>query len=248
VNPPSDVQRVTKFRFVGGELCLDFCNTVGGKRGARGREYLRDFNDFITWCEQAGLAGGPQVEAWRQEAALQPERAQSVLTRAVILREALHRIFIALVESETPAMADLDLLNSELAQTLGRLRVTPQAGGFAWQWASEGVVLDQPLGPICRSAAELLVSSERLARVRCCEGGNCGWLFVDASKNHSRRWCDMRDCGNRSKARRHRQKRHGSETPGGSVPEQTAPEKPAAVDGGARADEWATWSTTRPGA
>ncbi|HEV2391667.1 MAG TPA: CGNR zinc finger domain-containing protein [Verrucomicrobiae bacterium] len=42
--------------------------------------------------------------------------------------------------------------------------------------------------------------------MRLCQGDTCGWLFVDSSKNHSRRWCDMRDCGNRAKARRHRAK------------------------------------------
>jgi len=52
----------------------------------------------------------------------------------------------------------------------------------------------------------LLTSSQRLNQVRQCRGDNCGWLFVDGSKNHSRRWCDMRDCGNRAKVRRHRLK------------------------------------------
>jgi len=68
------------------------------------------------------------------------------------------------------------------------------------------VRLDQPIGPIAHSAAELLTGIQFRGQVRRCEGHNCGWLFVDSSKNHSRRWCDMRDCGNRAKVRRHRLK------------------------------------------
>jgi predicted RNA-binding Zn ribbon-like protein len=40
-------------------------------------------------------------------------------------------------------------------------------------------------------------------RIGICEGGLCGWLFLDESRGKRRRWCDMNDCGGRAKARRY---------------------------------------------
>jgi len=198
-----------KFQFVGGELCLDFCNSVGGKRGVIAREHLHTYADFISWCHQAGLLDKRQARAMARKAARRKQAADTALRRALGLREAIYRIFLALAEEQEPQATDLTHLNSELAAALGRLRVAPRSGapGFAWEWADGGSALDQPLGPIARSAADLLTCGEAVEQVRQCRGDNCGWLFIDASKNHSRRWCDMRDCGNRAKIRRFRLKR-----------------------------------------
>jgi predicted RNA-binding Zn ribbon-like protein len=195
-----------KFLFVGKDLGLDFCNTVGGKRGARVREYLNSYADFVSWCQQAALVDKTMAEALRQKASRHPGEAASVLSRAIALREGIYRVFSATAQHKTPQQTDLSRLNSELADSLGRLRVAPGRQGFEWQWSQEDGSLDHPLGPIARSAANLLTCGELLDQVRQCEGDNCGWLFVDSSKNHSRRWCDMRDCGNRAKVRRHRLK------------------------------------------
>jgi len=44
-------------------------------------------------------------------------------------------------------------------------------------------------------------------RIRQCADDACGWLFVDRSRNNSRRWCDSTDCGNRNRVRRHYRRR-----------------------------------------
>ena len=112
--------------------------------------------------------------------------------------------------AESPQTADLDHLNAELSTNLGRLRVASSKKGFNWTWANADDALDQPLGPIARSAADLLTSPHLLEQVRLCEGDTCGWLFVDSTKNHSRRWCVMSDCGNVAKVRRFRMKNRRS--------------------------------------
>jgi predicted RNA-binding Zn ribbon-like protein len=198
------------FAFVGGALCLDFCNTVGGKRGGVTREKLESYLDLVSWSQQAGLVDKEQARALALKAASQPDRAVAVLERAIALREAIYRVFLALAEGKAPANRDVAILNSELGQNQGRLRVACRkaSADFAWEWVGGGEELGHPLGPLARSAAELLVSCREIPQVRQCGGENCGWLFIDSSKNHSRRWCDMRDCGNRAKVRRHRLKRH----------------------------------------
>jgi len=206
VRPVLDATSARKFQFISGSVCLDLCNTVGGKRGARIREDLNSFADFAAWCEQAGLVDKSEGEVLVRMAARHPADGASVLARALALREAIYRIFCAVANDKDPEPADLAQLNCELAGALGRLRVGSSRDGFAWQWAKKGSALDEALGPIARSAAELLTASQMLNQVRQCRGDNCGWLFVDGSKNHSRRWCDMRDCGNRAKVRRHRLK------------------------------------------
>ncbi len=201
---PLDLAR--KFHFVGGALPLDFCNTVGGKRGAETREHLCSPVDYVAWSHQAGLLGRAQAEQCLRRAEHRPAEAVAALRRATELREALFRIFAAASEGRTAALADLDRLNSELAYSLGRLRLRQVSGGrrFDWEWAAEPGTLDHPLGPVARAAADLLADPHQLRQVGVCHGDNCGWLFLDSSKNHSRRWCDMRDCGNRAKIRRHR--------------------------------------------
>jgi predicted RNA-binding Zn ribbon-like protein len=50
---------------------------------------------------------------------------------------------------------------------------------------------------------ELLLSAEA-ERLRLCASHDCGWLFLDVSRNGRRRWCSMAACGNVEKARRFR--------------------------------------------
>jgi len=188
------------FQFIGGDLCFDFCNTVGGKRGVRTREYFVSYADFLSWCRQAGLLSQADVDALLRKASHQPDAATAVLNRATELREAIYRIFAALIEDKTPQSADIARLNRELSHSLNRLRVVRQGDSYAWQWEPKGDELDQALGPIARSAAELLTEGEFAGHARRCEGDNCGWLFLDATKNGKRRWCSMEDCGSNVKA------------------------------------------------
>jgi predicted RNA-binding Zn ribbon-like protein len=85
---------------------------------------------------------------------------------------------------------------------LSHLRLGSRGGELFWTWAAADDALEAPLWPILRSAAEILTSEDR-QQVRECAGTACTWLFLDRSRNRSRRWCSMESCGNREKARRH---------------------------------------------
>src|SRR5438094_3936149 len=145
-----------KFQFVGGELCLDFCNSVGGKRGVRPHEYLNSYRDFLSWSEQAALLDAGRAQELLRKAPRRPSAAADALKRAVRLREAIYRIFLSLVENKKPAEDDIGGLNVELSRSLNHLRVSPWKSGFAWEWNADHMELDHPLGPIARSAADLL--------------------------------------------------------------------------------------------
>jgi predicted RNA-binding Zn ribbon-like protein len=200
------------FSLIAGSLCLDFVNTVGGLRGGQAREYLPTYADLVRWSQQAGLLPGDAADRLL-EAADRGDEAQAVYARAVALREALYRLFVQLLDGTEPAPADLTTLNAELARALAHLalRFAPEEG-FAWQWVGAEGALDRMLWPVARSAVDLLLSPTVRA-LHQCAGATCGWLFLDTTKNRSRRWCDMASCGNRTKVRRHRaRKRDGSNT------------------------------------
>ncbi len=188
------------FDFSGGELCLDFVNTLGGSRD-RPTERLTSYQDLLAWGSQAGILNEEDVRYLGRLAAEHPRKAAVALADAIALREALFRIIAAVITNAPPADGDLATLNAALPRALNHLRVAPRAAGCEWEWAGEEGALDRMLWPIARSAADLLVSSE-VQRVRRCAGESCDWLFLDTTRNRSRRWCDMRTCGNRAKARR----------------------------------------------
>lgn len=206
---------------VGGRLCLDFANTVSTRSPAQAgrsqqprREYLASYPDLVEWSEHAGLLTQAEADAMLEGAAHHPERAAAALEQAIALRETLYRIFAALVAGQAPQSADLAAINHTLHTALSHLEIFPFEDGFAWGWAANADDLERMLWPIARSAADLLTSPERSQVSRCARAG-CDWLFVDASKNHTRRWCSMSACGSRVKMQRYywRRKEGRSESP-----------------------------------
>jgi predicted RNA-binding Zn ribbon-like protein len=191
-------------------ICLDFANTVDWHASSNPREQLHTYADLVFWSQNKRLLTDREVGQLTEEAARRPTDAVAVLERAIALREAIYRVFSAAAGGRSPAATDLAILNGALAEALRRLEVIRVAGAFAWGWAGNGGALDRMLWPVVRSAAELL-TSEKLARVgECADDRGCGFLFLDMSRNRSRRWCDMKDCGNRAKAKRHYHRKHGS--------------------------------------
>ncbi len=199
----ADIAHTTRtFSFVGESLCLDFANTVGSHASETPGDYFGDYADLVAWARQAGILVDAEEQRLIREAAARPADAQATLRHSVNLRETIYRIFSAIAGSRSPDDADLEALNQKLAEALSHLQITRTTDGFAWTWNHSADQLDWLLWPVLRSAAELL-ASDQLDKVRTCGNPRCGWLFLDTSRNHSRRWCDMRDCGNRAKAHRH---------------------------------------------
>ena len=132
-----------------------------------------------------------------------PEEASAALERAKELRETIYRTFSATAAERRPTDADLAGLRDAFAEAMRHAQITESHGSFGWEWPTVEDSLDGPLWPATSSAMGVLTSSE-LARVKECPGSSDGgWLFLDTSKNGSRRWCSMETCGSRVKMRRH---------------------------------------------
>ncbi len=208
----SDIgKRMGELALLGGALCLDFANTAGWRSQPEHAGVLRDYEDLIAWARHAGALDARQGRSLLKRAAAEPTRARAVHEQAVSLREALYRVFSSLAAARAAEPVDLARINGAVADAYRHLRLAPSGGGFVWDWHEADGALELPIWIVARSAADLLVS-EDLKRVRECAGEKCDWLFLDASRNRSRRWCDMAACGNRAKAQRNYARKRGAAT------------------------------------
>jgi predicted RNA-binding Zn ribbon-like protein len=191
--------------FVGGALCLDFVNTVGGIRTGEAIEHLRQYEDLIGWSSAAGSLPPDIVAQVREAAISDPEAALDELGRAKRFRESLYAVLKAGVSAATRADPDLKETNAVFSATLGRRRLIVGPAGFTSAWDYRPPDLSALIWPVAQSAFDFIAAG-RAGAVRECAGHDCGWLFVDLSKNRRRTWCDMQGCGNRAKIRRFRSK------------------------------------------
>jgi predicted RNA-binding Zn ribbon-like protein len=186
---------------VGGSIALDFANTLDWRLRDRPVELLRSYADLARWGRSAGVLDAAEARALRRWGDSHPVAAGRALAAAAEIREAIAAIFQALVRGEVPprdALARLELAchSASRARTL-----RAGDGGAAWAWRERSAEPERPAWAAALDAARVLTTTET-ARVRQCADAECGWFFLDTSRNRTRRWCSMKACGNRNKARR----------------------------------------------
>ncbi|HVJ42015.1 MAG TPA: ABATE domain-containing protein [Dongiaceae bacterium] len=186
--------RIPSHEFCGGRLALDFCNSYTPDRPAGDNDRLPDLAALVAWAQRAGwpLAG---------IAPAQPTAGDLQAFRSLRLR--LWNLFTAAIDRREPDPADIDALDGAVLDAFSSLRLSPGKAGGPLVWQETAGPLDKLRHAIARDAADLLTAGE-LKRLKRCPGAHCGWLFYDTSKNASRRWCVMEDCGTRDKVRRFR--------------------------------------------
>jgi predicted RNA-binding Zn ribbon-like protein len=189
---------------VDAERVLAFVNTLSGRPTAAPAERLTSYDALVTWARDQHLVSAAAADRLMAQGRKHPHQAAAVLTRARDLREALNGLAAAIDGGRVPAPSVLDTISQFLAAAYAHGRLVPHEGALQWVAATDDE-LDRVLWEIGRAAGRLVLSP-RLARVRACAAGDCGWWFVDDTKNRSRRWCDMKLCGNREKLRRFRAK------------------------------------------
>lgn len=182
------------FDLCGGHVALDFANTVSDRPSGEPIDRLRDYEDLVRFAVQTGITTKTVARSLLRKAESDPSAAEQTLVAARTLREALYDLFFAQAAGSTPKARDVELVDA----AWHRLSLDSH---FHWTWTDGPEALDSMLGPIVESAVALLTAGPR-DRVRTCESDTCQWVFLDTSKNRSRRWCDMKQCGNREKARR----------------------------------------------
>jgi predicted RNA-binding Zn ribbon-like protein len=174
----------------GGRSCLALVNSVWWRRSDRPQDQLRGYADLVD-------VGGGRVRSG--------PAAHSALRRGIRLREALYAVLSAAAAGEPVPAAELSEVNGVATAAAVHRELRPDGPGLVLAWTEPDAV-DRPAWQCALSAVELLTAAPR-ARLKQCPGERCGWLFVDRTRNHSRRWCDGRECGNRQRVRAHYERR-----------------------------------------
>ena len=205
-----------KFKYIAGHIAVDFVNTVGGwadrsandaqigYRDVAVSDKLETFADLLDWGKGAGVIGESDAIRLLSLSKRFPVAADQVLDRAVRLRRAVYRTLLSRGPGRAPLSSDLEALNTELDIAQERQRLISTGTGFEFSWPPEDA-LDRVLWSVAVATAALLTTGD-LSRIRQCGGAGCGWLFLDTSRNRSRTWCTMKDCGNVAKVRRFRER------------------------------------------
>jgi len=191
----------TEYHTKTGWLCLDFTNTVDWHASSNPVETLNKYADLIEWSTGRGIISSDAKDVLLRKSEEKPTEAQAVLEKAKEIREDIYHILSDIVHGHPIKITDLKGFNKALASMLSHSILAPYEKGLKWDWDSHSDKLDSVIWPVVKSAVDLM-TSEAIQRVGQCADEKCGWLFWDSSRNRSRRWCDMSDCGNRAKVRR----------------------------------------------
>jgi predicted RNA-binding Zn ribbon-like protein len=193
------------FEFTGGNPCLDFADTVNNRTSDDPQELLIDYGRLLQWGEEASVITAKTAERLRHLASESPGNALTTLRTSIQLRDTIYDIFSAVAKRQVIPKTALAILNKAVRQVAQHAQLVHANRRFTWEWIEPENNLDSMLWPVSRAAAELL-SGKEIDYVRQCASETCSWLFLDKTKNHRRRWCDMKSCGNRDKARRYYQR------------------------------------------
>jgi predicted RNA-binding Zn ribbon-like protein len=215
VPAPLTLAPTLPFKYVGGDPSVDLVNTVDWTSRGPTDERLTDYDRLTRWAEGAGLLHARQGSRLRARATEHPRVAERAYRDAIAIRWQLRQLFVAIAQGKpAAAMPALAELNATLSTALSQLELVPRTNGdgevgtLRWSWCDASERLDSVLWPVVRAAGELL-ASEEAARIRVCGGDDCGWMYVDRSRNGLRRWCQMEVCGMKEKSRQRALRRAG---------------------------------------
>jgi predicted RNA-binding Zn ribbon-like protein len=188
------------FELIAGHPALDLVNTLDWRFRPNGaEELLESYDDLLGFMEENDLLTPKQARQLQR--ATGGSAGRHALEQCLELREAIAQVFYAKLDGDSPLPASLKTLEHYFKAARSHQQLRWKKTGLQWKWAEIEDEPEIPLWLLSASAAGLMLS-EDARRVRACDNLECRWLFMDTSKNHTRRWCDMKICGNRMKARR----------------------------------------------
>ena len=194
----------TLFDLCGGHPALDFVNSLDNRfRDDGPDEMLASYGDLLRFLEEVGLLDTQRVRFLKRS--VTTETGERALQSVRALREVTSSVFYAVVAAIPPAPADLRVLERYFLDASRHRELRWEAreqAGVAWVWGRFESEPELPLWILSQTVSDILLS-DLIRHVRACAVDTCRWLFLDTSKNHTRRWCNMKVCGNRMKARRY---------------------------------------------
>jgi len=196
------------FELIAGHPTLDLVNTLDWRFRDEppAEELLKDFDDLVHFTEQSGLMSNAQARRLLRN--VSTSKGAQIVDAVRELREASAEVLYAALEGKDPSASSIKLLERYCREAQESEHLRWDGAKLAWELAQSSAPSELPLWMLSLSAAELM-TSEEMHKLRACGNSECQWLFLDTSKNHTRRWCDMKICGNRMKARRFKAQHRG---------------------------------------
>jgi len=185
---------------IGGSVSADFVNTLDWRLRPVPAELLGSVESLLRWGRSAGILALEEARTLRDRGKAHPAAAGKALARLVGVREAIAETFAAVVREAPIPPGPLARLDTACREAGSARALRPDDAGAAWAWRGERPGSDQVAWAVALDAARILTSSDR-RRLRQCGDRECGWFFLDTSRNRRRRCCSMKSCGNRNKAR-----------------------------------------------
>ena len=196
------------FKRIGGNLALDLINTCDWVGGLPVNERLTGYERLVEWAIESGVVGRAEGARLNRAAAGSPRAASAALDSARWCRWVLRRVILVAMH-DTVDDAALPEFEALVRRALGAGTLVWQEGGVHWLWRHEPGVLDRLPWPVVQAAAQLLGSAE-VHHLRQCGAADCGWIYLDHSRNGMRRWCEMSVCGTREKNRRRAERKRAA--------------------------------------
>jgi predicted RNA-binding Zn ribbon-like protein len=187
------------FQLHAGHAALELVNTLDDRFTPHAKELLAGYRDLLRFSEQLQLLN--PGEAGRLATHVTEEEGRRVLAEVIELREALSSLFYGRIDGRRSSSQILEILRAHFRRAAGHRVLETEGQQWTWSWRGVEGDPEYPLWRLAHEAEELIVSP-LAGLVKDCGVPTCRWLFLDTSKNHTRRWCSMQTCGNRMKARR----------------------------------------------
>lgn len=189
-----------RFQLIAGHPVLDLVNTLDWRfRSSGAEERLSTYDDLLAYASQSGLLNQRQIRGIVRGS--DPAGAERALSACKELREAVAEVVYATLEQRKPPPLAMKLLEEFIKSARSYQHLVSAPPRLQWEFSYSESSPELPVWALSVKAARLLLS-EDAERLRQCENPECRWLFLDTSRNRTRRWCDMKLCGNRMKARR----------------------------------------------
>jgi predicted RNA-binding Zn ribbon-like protein len=187
-----------RFSHLAGHPALDLANTVRWRLDdTRRDDTLAAYADVLAWAEECAVIDTREREVLERQANDSSTAAQRERDRFAALREGIHDAVVVSIDERLDAAGAV--VHDDYAEAIAAGSLAPSGARWAWDLP---VDLRLPRLRASFLAVDLLTTGDR-ARMRQCDDDHCGWVFVDTSARHNRRWCDSADCGNRNRVRAH---------------------------------------------
>jgi predicted RNA-binding Zn ribbon-like protein len=188
------------FKLHAGHPALELVNTLDMRFSGQTVDLIPTYKDLLLLTTQLQLLTAEQARKLARTVGKEEERR--VLASTAELREALARVLYGRIDGTRPPAGQLQILEQQFHAAALHRRLVVGESHLEWSWSGVERQAEIPLWMLAQAASDLLISSDA-ELIKDCGDPTCRWLFLDVSKNHTRRWCDMKTCGNRMKARRH---------------------------------------------